>query len=502
MREAEMRARHDAVAAALPYRHVADLVIDGERRPATSSARTALIDPATGVEWGSAPVASAADVDAAVDAAAHALPGWRARPATERARLLLAMADGIERRAEPLGLTNTIENGSPTQETSLAAANAAGILRYFASLAESLEAPDVRDSPNDATLRTSVHLDPIGVCALIAPWNFPINLVLVKLAPALLAGCTVVIKPAPSTPHSIRFVVDAAAEAGIPAGVINLVTGEGETGELLVRHPRVDKVAFTGSTGVGRRVGAICGELLRPVTLELGGKSSALVLPDADLEVLGANLLRGSLRNTGQTCYAATRLIVTPERYREVVELASAVVEAAPVGDPLDVDTVFGPLATTAQQEVVRGYIRSGLDEGARLVIGGDVPTAFEHGAWAVPTVFADVRREMRVAREEIFGPVLTILPAADIEDAIAIANSTSYGLGGMVYGADEDRAFEIARRVDTGNVGINLFKANPAAPFAGRHDSGIGVEYGREGLSQYLTSQSVHRLKGEHGPG
>lgn len=308
------------------------------------------------------------------------------------------------------------------------------------------------------------------------------------------------LKPAPSTPLSIRIIVDAATEAGIPAGVINLVTGGGDVGDQLVRHPLIDKVAFTGSTAVGRRVAAACGELLRPVTLELGGKSTAIVLPDAELDVLGEALLRSCLRNTGQTCFVSTRVVVTAAQYDEVVELAAATVAAAVVGDPFDSATVFGPLATAAQQDTVRGYVRSGIQEGARIVTGGDVQPAFERGAWVTPTVFADVDPGMRIAREEIFGPVLSIIRAVDVDDAIAIANSTDYGLGGIVFGQDEDRAFDVARRIDTGNIGINFFAGNPAAPFAGRRDSGLGIEYGLEGLSQYLTPQSVHRRRGGRG--
>ena len=494
--ERELAARHAAAAESLPTRYVDDLFIDGAYRPAASERRTHLVDPATGEDWAAAPVAAPSDVDDAVRAAVRALPDWSRRAPTERARIMLAMADAVEERAEPLRITSTLENGSPVSETGLAGANAAGILRYFASLAEWLEREDVRPSPNDATVVTSVHRDPVGVCALIAPWNFPINLMLIKLAPALLAGCTVVMKPAPSTPLSIRYVVDAAVEAGVPAGVVNLVTGDGEVGDLLVRHPLVDKVAFTGSTPVGRRVGAACGELLRPVTLELGGKSTAVVLPEVDLDALGGVLLRSCLRNTGQTCYISSRIVTTPERYDEVVELAAAAVSAAAVGDPLDASTVFGPLATAAQRDTVRGYVRSGIEEGARVVAGGDVAPAFPHGSWAVPTVFADVEPGMRIAREEIFGPVLSILRANDVDDAIAIANATEFGLGGIVFGRDEEQSFAVARRIDTGSVGLNFFTSNPAAPLGGRRDSGLGVEYGVEGLAQYLTSQSVHRRR------
>ncbi|MET0782192.1 MAG: aldehyde dehydrogenase family protein [Microbacterium sp.] len=489
---ARMRSRHAAAAADVPYTHVSTLRIGGEDVAATGTA-TPVIDPATGEQWGSVPEGSAAEVDAAVRAARAAFPAWAARTPGDRADALRRMADAIERRAVPLALTNTLENGSPIAETSGAAANAAAILHVFAGLAGFLEEPDIRPFPGGVN-ETLVARDPVGVCALIAPWNFPINLVVIKLAPALLAGCTVVIKPASPTPLSVRFLLDAADEAGIPPGVINLVTGSAATGDALVRHPDVDKVAFTGSTPVGRKIAAACGELLRPVTLELGGKSAALVLPDADLDAMSAVLLRSCIRNTGQTCYISTRLIATPERYDELVDMVTTTVGAASVGDPLDPATVFGPVATAAQRDGVRALIRAGVAEGARVTLGGDVAAPFDVGSFVAPTVFADVRPDMRIAQEEIFGPVITILRADDVDDAVAIANGTRFGLGGIVFGADEDAALRVARRIDTGSIGINFFASNHLAPFGGRHDSGLGVEYGIEGLSAYLTPQSVHR--------
>lgn len=489
-----MRERHRAAVADVPYTEVTTLRIGGED-VRSAGGLIPVVDPTTGEPWGSVPEASPAEVDAAVRAARAAFAGWAARTPAARADALRRMADAIERRAEPLALTNTLENGSPIAETSGAAGNAASILRVFAGLSGFLEEPDIRPFPGGAN-ETLVARDPVGVCALIAPWNFPINLVVIKLAPALLAGCTVVIKPASPTPLSVRFLLDAADDAGIPPGVINLVTGGAETGDTLVRHPDVDKVAFTGSTPVGRRIAAACGELLRPVTLELGGKSAAIVLPDADLDAMSAVLLRSCLRNTGQTCYISTRLIATPERYDALVDMVTATVGAASVGDPLDPATVFGPVATAAQREGVRALIRAGVAEGARATLGGDVDPPFGGGSFVAPTVFADVTAGMRIAQEEVFGPVVTITRARDVDDAVAIANSTRFGLGGIVFGADEDAALRVARRVDTGSIGINFFASNHFAPFGGRHDSGLGVEYGIEGLSAYLTPQSVHRRR------
>ncbi|MBN9611936.1 MAG: aldehyde dehydrogenase family protein, partial [Actinobacteria bacterium] len=456
--------------------------------------RIDVTNPADGEIWGSVPIAAPADVDAAMSAARRAFDEgpWSKTTPSERAETLRRFADEVEARAEALSATNTRENGSPVAETSGAAANAAGILRYFASLAGHLEQQDVRPFPHGDG-ESIVRRDPLGVCALIAPWNFPINLVVIKLAPALLAGNTVVIKPASPTPLSIRHIVDAADAAGVPAGVINLITGNGAVGDAMVRHPTVDKVAFTGSTEVGRRIAAACGELLRPVTLELGGKSAAILLEDVDLDAFAAVFLRSCMRNSGQTCYISTRILAPRTRYDEIVARIAAVVAAAAQGDPFDPMTVFGPVANRAQYDSVLRHLASAREEGARVVVGGDaLPGA---GFFVAPTVLADVTPQMRVAREEIFGPVVTIQPYGTVDEAIDIANSTPFGLGGIVFSADEARALTVADRVDSGSVGINFFASNHAAPFGGRHDSGMGVEYGVEGLEQYIAFKSIHRV-------
>ena len=475
------------------WTHVNDHFIDGEWRPSVGTDRITVVNPATGEAWGSVPVAAPEDLEAAMAAARRAFDAgpWPRMTPTARAEALRRFADEVEARAEGLSLTNTRENGSPVAETAGAAANAAGILRYFASLAPHLEAEDVRPFPNGAG-ESVVRRDPVGVCALIAPWNFPINLVVIKLAPALLAGNCVVIKPASPTPLSIRHIVEAAHAAGIPAGVINLVTGNGRTGDAMVRHPAVDKVAFTGSTEVGRKIAAACGELLRPVTLELGGKSAAILLEDVDLEAFSRVFVRSCMRNSGQTCYISTRILAPRSRYDEIVETITRVVADAPQGDPLDPATVFGPVAHRGQYESVLEHLASARAEGARFTTGGDpLPGP---GLFIAPTVLADVTPEMRVAREEIFGPVVTIQPYDTVDEAVEIANSTPFGLGGIVFSADEERAFAIAERVDSGSVGVNFFASNHAAPFGGRHDSGLGVEYGVEGLEQYVSFKSIHR--------
>lgn len=482
----------------IPYRHVTTHFIDGAWRPSHGQDTINVTDPATNTVWGSVPVGNQDDVDAAVESAHTAFTNgpWSNTTPTERAETLLRIADEIEARTTELSLTNTLENGSPVAETSGAAANAAGIFRYFATLAPELEADDIRPFPN-GNGESLVRKDPIGVCALIAPWNFPINLMVTKLAPALLAGCTVVMKPASPTPLSFRIIVDAITAAGVPAGVVNLVTGPGRMGDLMVRHPKVSKVAFTGSTPVGRHIAAACGELLRPVTLELGGKSSAIVMEDADLEEMSSRLIRSCMRNTGQTCYISTRILAPESRYEEVVDMVTETIAAAPQGDPLESETVFGPSANQSQYESVLEHLDSAKEEGARVTTGGgttDLDGQLKDGLFIQPTVLADITPEMRVAREEIFGPVITIMKYTDIDEAIGLANNTEFGLGGIVFGSDQENALEVADAVDTGSVGINFFASNHAAPFGGRNDSGLGVEYGPEGLAAYLSYKSVHR--------
>ncbi len=500
-------ATHDARAVAaragltLPHTHVDTIFVDGAWQPSKGTGRNPVTDPATGEVWGSVPDGTPEDVDAAVTSAQRAFlspddGAWPRLTPSERAAYLVRIAEEVEKRTEELSLTNSRENGSPVAESAGAAANAASIFRYFATLAEYLEREDVRPFPRGGG-ESVVRRDPLGVCALIAPWNFPINLVVIKLAPALLAGCTVVIKPASPTPLSIRVIIDAVAAAGVPAGVVNLVTGSGRLGDVLVKHPGVDKVAFTGSTPVGRKIAAACGELLRPVTLELGGKSSGIVLPDADLDAMSKVLIRSSMRNTGQTCYISTRILAPASRYDEVVDMVTATIAAGKQGDPLEPDTVFGPCATESQYRTVLEYVESGLAEGARATTGGRAASlggGLEHGYFVEPTVFADVTPDMRISREEIFGPVICILKYNDVDEAVALANNTEFGLGGLVFGSDPDTALAVADRMDTGSVGLNFFASNHSAPFGGRHNSGLGTEYGIEGLNAYVAYKSIHR--------
>lgn len=467
-----------------------DLFIGGRWVPAHSSRRTEVINPTTEQPVAAVPDADTHDVDAAVAAARTALPGWRALAPDQRADALRRLADEVEQRSEELTSLITTENGTPVAESSGAPAHAAAHLRLTAELVGELS-DDERANPM-APGHSVVTRVPVGVAALITPWNFPLGLIIIKLAPALLAGCTVVIKPAPETPLATRLLMDCVAAAEIPGGVVNLVTGGVGTGQALVDHPGVNKVSFTGSTSAGRKIGAACGGQLKPVTLELGGKSPAIVLDDADPDVLARNLLKVSMRNTGQTCKACTRLLVPQQRYDEFVDLAADVVAGAKQGDPFQPDTFFGPLVSARQRERVLGYYATGVAEGARTVVGGGAGD-FDTGFYVEPTVFAGVTNDMRIAQEEIFGPALAVIGYRDLDDAVTIANDSPYGLAATVFSEDLDRATAVARRLETGNVGVNHYGSNAAAPFGGHKASGLGTEFGAEGLDAYVLHTSLH---------
>ena len=473
-----------------------DIFVGGRWQPSKAAAFIDVVNPATEGVWARVPDSDAADVDAAVSAAHEAFTGrgWSDIGAVARAAIIGRFAEELTARGDQMARIITRENGTPLTETASAASHSAGILRYFAGLAATVDAEDLRPFPHAQGAFTTVRRQPIGVCALIAPWNFPLTLVMVKLAPALVAGCTVVIKPAAETPLDLRVLVEAAVAAGIPDGVINIVTGSRETGALLVQHPLVAKVAFTGSTEAGRIIAAQCGTLLRPVTLELGGKSASIVLPDADLDVFASLLNRTCLRNTGQTCYNSTRILAPRSRYSDVVELVASTVAATRQGDPLDPATVYGPSVSARQRDRVESYIEIGKREGATVATGGGRPVGLDRGFYVQPTVFSEVTSGMRIAQEEIFGPVLVVIPYDDDEDAVRIANDSRFGLGGSIFSTDERRALALAEKIETGSIGINFFGSNHAAPFGGWKDSGMGVEYGPEGLNAYLKLKSIHQ--------
>ncbi|MEU3657071.1 aldehyde dehydrogenase [Streptomyces sp. NPDC032161] len=478
------------------YREHTSLYIDGSLQQPLSTTTHTVVSPSTEQEIGRIPIAGAKDVDVAATAARRALdaPGapWAAASPAERADAMERFAAAIEARADELGRLVTRQNGMPIAMSPLVNAyGPAAVLRYYAGLARTLEWEERRPSFTGAT--TLVRREPVGVVAAIVPWNYPQVLGMMKIAPALAAGCTVVLKPALETSLDAYVIAEAADEAGLPPGVLNIVPGGLEVGEALVAHPGVDKVAFTGSTPAGRAIAEVCGRLLRPVTLELGGKSAAIVLDDADLEATMAGLVGASFANNGQTCYLSTRILAPAARYDEVLAAVSTLASGLPVGDPLDPATAVGPLISARQRERVEGYISSARSEGATLTAGGGRPANLDRGWYLAPTVLGDVRPEMSVFREEIFGPVLVVTPYNSDDEAVALANDSEFGLGGSVWTTDEERGTAIARRVRTGTIGINGYDLDFNSPFGGRGASGLGRELGPEGLNAYLEWKSVY---------
>ncbi|CAL9410047.1 aldehyde dehydrogenase family protein [Streptomyces griseomycini] len=454
------------------------MYIDGSWRPAAGPDVIEVVDPADEQVIATVPAGTVEDVDAAVRAARAALPAWAATPPAERAARLTALRDALVARQDEIARTVTAELGAPPK---LAQTVHAGLpVAVAGSYAELAAAYAFEERTGNSTV---LH-EPVGVVGAITPWNYPLHQIVAKVAPALAAGCTVVVKPAEDTPLTARLFAEAVHEAGVPAGVFNLVTGLGPVaGQALAEHPDVDLVSFTGSTAVGRRIGAIASGMVKRVALELGGKSANVILPSADLARAVNVGVANVMSNSGQTCSAWTRMLVHRDRYDEAVELAAAA--AAKYGDRI------GPLVNAGQRERVRGYIEKGVAEGARLVAGGpEAPR--EKGYFVSPTVLADVTPEMTVAQEEIFGPVLSVLRYDDEEDALRIANGTVYGLAGAVWAGDEAEAVAFARRMDTGQVDINGGSFNPLAPFGGYKQSGVGRELGVHGLTEYLQTKSL----------
>ncbi|MQY29200.1 aldehyde dehydrogenase [Nocardia aurantia] len=468
--------------------------IDGEWIRARGPRRYEIVSASTEETLATAPVGAVEDVGAAVAAARRAFDdpaGWAHWEPERRAAVLDRFADALDERGSEIARLVTGQNGMPITISSASEAVFPGMLtRYYAGLLRDTPVETERPSMTGGT--TVVRHVPIGVVAAIVPWNFPQTLTFYKLAPALAAGNTVVLKPAPETTLDAYVVVEAATAAGIPPGVFNIVTGGPETGAALVEHPDVDKVAFTGSTRAGRSIAETCGRLLRPVTLELGGKSATIVLDDVDLATEVGKMFTCTLVNSGQTCMLGTRVLAPRSRYGEVVDAFAGLVGMLPVGDPFDPGNILGPLVSARQRERVEGYIAKGRDE-ARLVAGGGRPEGLDKGWYVAPTVFADVANDAVIAREEIFGPVLAVIPYDDEDDAIRLANDSAYGLGGTVWSADPERARAVATRVRTGTVGVNFYNIDHHSPFGGIKDSGIGRELGPEGLASFRHTQSVY---------
>ena len=462
--------------------------IDGGWQTASDTEEIDVRSAATEEVIGRVPRGTADDVDRAVRAARAAFDGgWALTTQAERAVWLRKLADALESRVQEIATTISQEVGMPiTMSTIVQAQLPVSITRSFATLAET--AAFQEEIGNSLVVR-----EPFGVAGLITPWNFPLHQIMAKVAPAIAAGCTMVLKPSELAPLNSYLLAEAAMEIGLPAGVLNIVQGDGPTvGEALAGHAGVDMISFTGSVRAGKRVSALAAETIKKVTLELGGKSAFVVLDDAPLEKAIPGGVNNAMLNSGQTCSAWTRMVVPRARLDQVLEIAAGAVARLTLGDPLDPKAKLGPLISDVQRRRVEGYIQAGVQEGARLVAGGKRPAAFARGHYVEPTIFSDVQSSMTIAREEIFGPVLSILPYDTEEDAIAIANDTSYGLAGGVWSADRERALRVARRLRTGQVDVNGARFNPLAPFGGYKRSGIGREFGKYGLDEYLQLKAI----------
>ncbi|GAA1018013.1 aldehyde dehydrogenase [Acrocarpospora pleiomorpha] len=448
-----------------------------------------MVNPATGEIVARVPSGTAADVDRAVAAATAALPHWAATGVEERAAVVRRISEGLQNRAEEIATTITAEMGAPI--TLSRHAQAVFPVEVAASIAAlAADFPWTEQIGNSLVVR-----EPIGVVGAITPWNFPLQQIVSKLAPALLAGNTMVLKPSEIAPLTAGILAEVAAEAGLPAGVFNVVHGTGPVvGEAIAAHPGIDMVSFTGSTRVGKRISAVAAETVKRVALELGGKSANVILDDADLAQAVPLGVAMAFTNGGQVCGAWPRMLVPASRHDEIVELAVAAAAGYTVGDPADEATRIGPMASEAQRRRVDGYIERGIADGATLAFGGPGrPDGLPTGAYARPTIFANVAPDAVIAQEEIFGPVLTIIPYDGDDQAVEIANNTTYGLTGAVFGGEE-RALAIARRLRTGQVDINGAPWNPLAPFGGYKQSGNGREFGRYGLEEFLETKSIQR--------
>jgi aldehyde dehydrogenase (NAD+) len=469
--------------------------IDGEWRKPEGSATISMISASTEEQIGLVPEGTTADIDAAVAAARRAFDdpsGWSTWSPQERYEVLERFAAALDGRGEEIAKRVTAQNGMPWALSSSVEAVFPGLLlRYYGDLAMQQEQEEFR--PGMLGGVTIVRRDPVGVVGAIVPWNVPAALTFMKVAPALAAGCTVVLKPAPETVLEQYVVAEAAMEAGLPPGVLNIVQGGREVGAHLVSHPGVNKVAFTGSTAAGRIIAAECGRLLRPVSLELGGKSAAIVLDDATLEKSVEELFGATLFNSGQTCWLNSRILAPRSRYEDVLDVVGGLLGGVTVGDPFDPGTQVGPMTSARQRDRVEGYIAKGKSEGARVVTGGGRPAGLDKGFFVQPTVFADVAPNATIAVEEIFGPVLAVIPYDDVDQAIAIANSSEFGLGGSVWTNDHEHGIAVARRMQSGTIGINHYANEPNAPFGGIKSSGLGRELGPEGMAAYQVLKSIY---------
>jgi aldehyde dehydrogenase (NAD+) len=470
------------------------LFIGGEWVDPAGTGTIDVISPHSEELVGRVPEGTAADIDRAVAVARDAFDNgeWPRLSPEERMAAVQKFSEAYAAHIPDMAAVITEEMGSPISFSNLAQSPAPWMmLNTFLQVGAEYPWEETRQGVLGSDV--VVRREPAGVVGAIVPWNVPQFVTMSKLAPALIAGCTIVIKPSPETPLDAFLMADILDEAGIPKGVVSVIPAGREVGEHLVRHPGVDKIAFTGSTAAGRRIASICGEQLKRVSLELGGKSAAIILDDADLAATIQGLKFASLMNNGQACVAQTRILASRDRHDEVVEALSEMVGALAVGDPQDESTEVGPLVAERQQERVEKYIALGQEEGAKVAVGGGGrPSGLDKGWYVRPTVFSSVDNSMRIAREEIFGPVLAVIPYDDPEDAVRLANDSEYGLAGSVWTSDVDHGLDIARRVRAGTYGVNQYTMDFVAPFGGYKASGIGREFGIEGLTHYIELKSI----------
>jgi aldehyde dehydrogenase (NAD+) len=475
----------------LEYR---DVYADGHLVGSGSTDAITIVNPATEEVAGAVPAMVEPDVDTAVTAARKAFDAgpWPRLRSADRARAMHRLADALEARGEDTARLVTAEMGMPIQSSRQNNVVIPGaIIRYYAELARDLSMEEIRTAVS-FTGRTMVRREPAGVAAVIASWSYPFILAVCQLAPALAAGCTIVLKPDGQTSLSAYTLAEAFEAAEFPPGVFNLVTGTPQVGELLAAHPGVDVVAVAGPTPAGRSIAAICGQTLKPVALELGGKSAAIMLDDVDLTAAAPQLGYVCFANAGQACFTMSRVLAPRSRYDEVVATLADQASRLVVGDPMAEETTMGPLASPSQRTAVEASVAAGVREGARMVAGGRRPAAPVRGYYYEPTVFADVTADMTIARDEICGPVVTVIPYREESEAVAIANDSSYGLAGSVWTDSPERGLSIARRAKVGTFGVNLYVPDIGSPWGGRKASGIGSVYGPEGLDTYLATKCV----------
>jgi len=469
--------------------------INGRWADPKGKGRLQVVSPVTEQPIMDYPEASQADVDDAIAAARNAFDNgpWPRLTPRERAAYMRRIADNIEARLPEIAESWTAQMGAPIMLTRKLAPQNVTLFRYYADLIDSNSYTFAEERTRADGGRVVVAKEPVGVCAAITPWNAPMVLLTYKIAAGLAAGCTFVVKPSPETPLEAYVLAECIEAAGLPAGVFNLVPAGREVGDYLIRHPDVDKVAFTGSTAAGKHIASVCAGRLARVSLELGGKSAALLLDDADFARALPTLMMYTMPITGQVCFSLTRILVPESRAKEFTDLFVGAVKGIKVGDPADPTVHMGPLAMGRQLERVQGYIASGKAEGATILTGGGRPAGLDTGFFIEPTIFAGVTPDMKIAQEEIFGPVVSIITYTDEEDAIAKANDSQYGLNGAIFSADSDRAYRVARRIRSGGLTINGNIIDPTLPFGGVKQSGYGREGGIEGLDNYIELKTIH---------